>query len=188
MATMTLDLTAENLQSQPAALQVARAGKPVPSGAKEMFFEGLDLLNCGEPEEAVIPLEKALDAAPDFADGHVALGIAYAMVGKIYPAIDHLQKSAELEPENFYAQFKLGQLYFKLRIPDKGYAQSKQALGCANTLAERKLVAELLREERQRASSGLNRPAFTKPFSKLSLAWGALIALACLAALIVHVL
>ena len=133
--------------------------------------------------EAARYFERALELEPEFADGHVALGIAYAVEAKVYPALDHLELAAQLEPENFYAHFKLGQLFFKLRVPQRGYEAMQRALGCATTLAERRLVAGLLREEKQREKGSYRRPWWNKPFSQLALLVGASLMVMLIAAL-----
>jgi Tfp pilus assembly protein PilF len=131
--------------------------------------EGLEQLSLGEPAAAVVALTSALEYAPNLPDVHVALGVAYAMTSRIYPAIDHLTHATELEPQNFHAPFKLAQLYFKLRVPAKGYESSRRALDCAGTLDERRLIAELLRQERERERDGIARPWFHKTFSRSAL-------------------
>jgi len=138
----------------------------VPVQARCSFNEGLELLDSGEPRMAACSFEKALEIAPYFADAHVAVGIAYAMDSRVYPAMDHLEKAAEIEPDNFFAHFKLGQLCFKLRVPQKGYAALTKALDCATSRDEKRLVAQLLKEEKQRENNGIARPTWNRPFSK----------------------
>ena len=148
--------------------------------------EGLEQLSLGEPAAAVVALNAALEHAPDLPDAHVALGVAYAMSSRIYPAIDHLTRAAELEPENFHAPFKLAQLYFKLRVPAKGYEAARRALDCAGTLDERRLIAQLLRQEREREHNGIARPWFFKTFSRPALWLAATGTAAVLFALLLH--
>jgi len=148
--------------------------------------EGLEQLSLGEPAAAVVALHAALEHAPDLPDAHVALGVAYAMTSRIYPAIDHLTRAAELEPENFHAPFKLAQLYFKLRVPAKGYEAARRALDCAGTLDERRLIAHLLRQERERERDGISRPWFHKTFSRPALWLAATGTAAVLFALLLH--
>ncbi len=145
---------------------LVRRESQVPVQARSSFNEGLELLDDGEPRLAACSLEKALQIAPYYADAHIAVGMAYAMDSRIYPAMDHLEKAAEIEPDNFFAHFKLGQLCFKLRIPGKGYAALAKALDCATTRDEKRLVGQLLKEERQREHSGVARPTWNRPFSK----------------------
>lgn len=175
VATMTFFGTTEDFREEsvgPSGLERIQDGA-LSAAACRHFAQGLERLNRGDARQAATCFELALGQAPDFADGHIGLGIAYALDGRIYPALDHLQKAAELEPENFYAHFKLGQFYFKLRIPQKGYAEISRALDCAAALEERKLVAQVLHEEKQREKNGVVRPWWSKPFSRRALYVGA---------------
>ena len=144
----------------------------LPATALGSFHAGIESLNSGDAKAAAVCFEQALSGAPEFADAHIGLGIAYAIDSRVYPALDHLENAAKLEPGNFYAHFKLGQLYFKLRVPQKGYEQADRALACASSLEERKLVAQLLREERQQEKNGVMRPRWNKPFPKSSVYLG----------------
>ncbi len=156
----------------PASALAPKASNYLSAAARGWFEEGLECLGRGEAGEAVKWFEKTLAANPDFADSHVGLGIAYACEHRIYPALDHLERATELEPDNFHAHLKLGQLYFKLRVPQKGYEEMSRALRCVVSLAERKLVAQLLREERQRERNDVRRPWWFKPFSLRTLFLG----------------
>jgi tetratricopeptide (TPR) repeat protein len=162
-------------------------GRSLPAEVRVSFQEGLECLNHGEAGEAARYFERALELAPEFADGHVALGIAYAVEARVYPALDHLELAAQLEPENFYAHLKLGQLFFKLRVPQKGYEAMRRALDCSSTMAERRLVSEMLREEKQREKGGLSRPWWYKPFSQIALLVGASVLVVLIAALFAYV-
>ena len=149
--------------------------------ASRLFQEGIDLLGIGEPREAIVRLKETVALAPQFSNGHVGLGIAYAMDSQVYPALDHFERAAEADASNFYAQFKLAQFYFKLRVPKKGYERADLALKCSTTLDEKRLVGQILKEERQRESAGLRRPTWNRPFSKTWLKIGmALLVAACL--------
>jgi tetratricopeptide (TPR) repeat protein len=153
----------------------SRTAVPIPSHSflpenlQRDFALGVELVGIGEPVKAAELFEKVLQMTPEFADGHVALGMAYAMTSKIYPALDHLERAVQLESDNFFAHFKLGHLYFKLRIPYKGYKQMDLALECAGSFRERQLVAYLIREERKREHKGFRRPWWNKPFSRKAL-------------------
>jgi len=181
-------LEIECLEEEPTAGAELERGSSsqLPASALSSFRAGIDSLNCGEAKAAAICFGQALSFAPDFADGHIGMGIAYAIDSRVYPALDHLELAVKLEPRNFYAHFKLGQLYFKLRVPQKGYEEAESALRCATSLEERKLVAQLLREERQQEKNGVTRPWWYKPFSKSSVYLGvALVAGLCAALLLV---
>jgi tetratricopeptide (TPR) repeat protein len=169
----------------PVALQGA-APPAVSREAREFFREGVAHLQCGEAAEAVAALSQSVEHAPAFPEAHVFLGIAHALSSNIYPAIDHLEEAAELSPGNFIAHYTRAQLYFKLRTPQPGYEAAERALKCVQNLEQRKMLTQLLKEERARAGNGMARPSFTKPFSNrmLLLAGSALVA--AIISLMVH--
>jgi len=146
--------------------------------ARLHFQEGLAHLQLGEAAEAVAELSRSIQHAPAFSDAHIFLGIAHALTSNIYPAIDHLEEAAKLDPDSFAPHFTLAQLHFKLRTPKPGYEAAQRALKCVHTLEQRKMLTQLLKEERERERNGIARPSFTKRFSSpmLFLAGGALAA------------
>ncbi len=187
MAANLSEVAEDGCRASGGATQIQRAETAALSAeAQRWFSEGLELLNLGEPRAAVAWFERALEVAPDFADGHVGLGIACAIDSRIYPALDHFERAAELEPWNFFAHFKLGQFYFKLRVPQKGYAEMSRALDCACTLEERKLVAQVLREEKQREHGGVRRPWWNRRFGRTGVLLGAVLGAAAILMLILH--
>jgi Flp pilus assembly protein TadD len=137
----------------------------VPAEVSAAFSQGLERINLGDASGAAACFEQIVERNPDYADAHVGLGIAYAIHGRVYPALDHLQEATSLEPHNFFAHFKLGQLYFKLHVTKKGYEEMRKALDCATSNEERKLVGQLIHQERQYEKKRLNRPTFDRPFS-----------------------
>ncbi|MFB3920806.1 MAG: hypothetical protein ACE145_03745 [Terriglobia bacterium] len=180
------DLETETLQEEITGGVGARQLAPahLPPLALRTFQAGLESLNCGEAKPAAACFEQVLSLAPNFTDGHIGLGIAYAIDSRVYPALDHLEHATRLDPGNFHAHFKLGQLYFKLRVPQKGYEAAQRALACATSLSERKLVAQLLREERAREKNGVPRPWWNRGFSRSSVSLGFAILAGLLAALL----
>jgi tetratricopeptide (TPR) repeat protein len=149
----------------PAALQSGSAGA-VSAQARHYFQEGIARLQSGDAAAAVAAFSQSLEHAPEFAEGHVFLGIAHSLTYNIYPAIDHLEEAGRLAPESFAAHYTLAQLNFKLRIPQRGYEEAQHALRCVETLEQRKLLTQLLKEERERERNGIVRPSFNKAFSR----------------------
>jgi len=160
---------------------------PVPAAALARFHEGLQHFQAGDPAAAVVAFSSSLLQAPDFGEAHVFLGLAHALTSNIYPAFDHLERAAEIQPESFAAHYTLAQLNFKLRIPEKGYAAARDAMRCARTLEQRSMLTQLLKEERARERNGIARPSFAKPFSKPGLWFAAGGIAVVLIALIAHV-
>ena len=180
-------------QALPVTTQMAPPGVLAFPGTTQLsadglrfFRDGLALMENGEPRAAAAAFSRAIESSPAFADAHICLGAAHAMASSIYPAFDHLEHAVELEPQSFTAHFLLAQLNFKLRIPQKGYQQAEQALRCATSREQRKMIGRLLQQERQREHNGIARPWLNKPFrTSVLLLAGSGIA-AALVALIVH--
>jgi Tfp pilus assembly protein PilF len=181
-STFPICLDAEETRLEGRASSIVLSGPATLAGEASRFFqEGIEFLGVGEPREAIVRLEEVVARAPHYSNGHVGLGIAYAMDSQVYPALDHFEKAAEVDPSNFYAHFKLAQFHFKLRVPKKGYEEAARALKCASSVEEKKLVAQILKEERQREAAGVRRPTWDRPFSKNWVRLGlALLVAACL--------
>ena len=167
----------------PAALEGAPPPR-LPIKARQYFQEGMAHLQSGDANEAVVALSRSIEYAPAFPAAHVFLGIAHALTSNIYPAIDHLEEAAKLDPDSFAAHYTLAQLNFKLRTPKPGYEAARRALKCVQTLEQRKMLAQLLKEERERERNGIARPSFTKPFSTRMLVFAG----SALAAAIIYVM
>jgi tetratricopeptide (TPR) repeat protein len=155
--------------------------------ALECFQEGVERLQTGDAGAAMVALSRCTDIEPSFAEAHVFIGLANALSNKIYPAIDHLELAAQLQPDSFAAHYTLAQLNFKLRIPQKGYAASQHALRCVSTLEQRKMLTQLLKEERARERNGIARPWFNKPYSRAGLLVAGSGLAAVIGALLLHV-
>lgn len=165
MKNETLRMIQENSFETETALQFPSIEGLVPE-AMESFQQGMRKLHSAEPEQAVDLLLRTVELAPHFPEGRICLGLAYALSHNIYPAIDNLEMAGKLDPESFAAHFTLAKLNFKLRIPQKGYEAAQRALGCTRTIEQRKMLTELLKEERARERNGIARPWFNKPFGK----------------------
>ena len=159
--------SAQSTQGELVEFPLALQGATPPAlsiKAKQYFQEGMVHLQSGEAAEAVAALSRSLEHAPNFTDAHVFLGIAHALTSNIYPAIDHLEEAGRLDPDSFAAHFTLAQLNFKLRIPKNGYEEARHALRCVQTLEQRKMLTQLLKEERARERNGIARPSLNRPF------------------------
>jgi tetratricopeptide (TPR) repeat protein len=128
------------------------------------FHEGLAMMEAGQGHSAVSALTRCVEQAPGFTAGHIWLGIAHAVTCSVYPALDHLEKAAELAPNCFAAHYTLAKYYFTLRIPHKGYASAELALACAKGSQERVALSQLLSKERERERNGIARPLFDRKF------------------------
>jgi tetratricopeptide (TPR) repeat protein len=184
MMTNVVTMPGKSLESMGALLQPQQA---LPVELMPDLQDGLEKLQMGNAAEAVVALSRVVEQAPLCSEPRVCLGLAHALTHNIYPAIDELEKAGELAPDNFAAHYTLAQLNFKLRIPKKGYEAAERALACVQTLEQRKMLTQLLREERAREREGIARPTFDKLYSKpiLFLAGGGVAA--AVAALLIYI-
>jgi tetratricopeptide (TPR) repeat protein len=74
----------------------------------ELFQRGSRLLAAGHAHQAVIPLERARDAAPGHGSVREALGRAYYGAGRPADAAAEFAEALEIDPSNDYAHFGLG--------------------------------------------------------------------------------
>jgi hypothetical protein len=61
-----------------------------------------------------------------------------------------------------------------------------RALECCTSLWQRRMVAQLIREERQREKDGYARPRWNKPFSRIGVVMGSGLILVLIVALLLH--
>ena len=108
---------------------------PTPSEQPYLNLGSL-LLQQGNASDALQPLEKAVQIAPNNASCHLKLGSARLRLGKLKEAQPELEEAVRLEPENAAAHFQLGRLNKQLKLTDRakkefdraGEIQSREAL------------------------------------------------------------
>jgi hypothetical protein len=143
-------------------LNQSRPSIAVSATAISALREGLEHFQAGNAEAALVAFSRSVAQAPECAEARIFLGLANALTYNIYPAFDELEEATKLQPNSFAAHFTLAQLNFKMRIPAKGYAAAQEALRCAETLEQRAMLTQLLKEERARERNGIARPTFNK--------------------------
>jgi len=66
------------------------------------------LLEQGQTNDALPPLQKAAELAPSNAYCHLKLGMTYRKLGRLNEAQQELEKATQLDPENAAAHYQLG--------------------------------------------------------------------------------
>ncbi|HXM96263.1 MAG TPA: hypothetical protein VOA64_18740 [Candidatus Dormibacteraeota bacterium] len=112
--------------------------------------------------EFIAALQEACAQDPDNADLHTCLGIAHAMNYNVYRSMDALERARRIEPQNFLAQFKYAELYYRLRALDKAEVETTRALELAGTSWELSLARRQLSEIRRLRREGTQKPTWTK--------------------------
>jgi tetratricopeptide (TPR) repeat protein len=112
--------------------------------------------------EFIAALQQACVENPDNADLHTCLGMAHAMNYDVYRSMDALEAARRIEPENFLAQFKYAELYYRIRALDRAEAETTRALELAGTTWELSLARRQLSEIRRLRREGTQKPTWTK--------------------------
>ena len=112
--------------------------------------------------ELIVSLQNA--CAQDSANAalHTLLGMAQAMNYDVYEAMDALEAARRIAPQNFFAQFKLSELFFRLRLMERAEMETHRAMELANSASEISLVRKQLSEIRRLKREGVERTAWTK--------------------------
>jgi tetratricopeptide (TPR) repeat protein len=112
--------------------------------------------------EFIAALQQACLENPNNADLHTCLGMAHAMNYDVYRSMDALEGARRIEPENFLAQFKYAELYYRIRALDRAEAETTRALDLAGTTWELSLARRQLSEIRRLRREGTQKPTWSK--------------------------
>jgi Tfp pilus assembly protein PilF len=128
----------------------------------ELLRRGIEALEYGHTEDAARFLNQAVIGAPESVDALLALGIAYTSLLKVPEAFEALEKAISLAPENFYAHFRLAQLYLRVGVPSKGREELECAMELSTSPEQRRMVREMLAIDAKRGAKRVWRPDFSR--------------------------
>ena len=81
-------------------------------------MQGDALVQLGEMQEALPPLNRSLELNPSLDRAHVLLGKVYSAQGKLDESLKHLEKGAAADKDGS-VHYQLFVLYRKLNQPEK---------------------------------------------------------------------
>ena len=105
--------------------------------AKALYEQGGRLSAAGEYGRAAESYNKAVLLAPDMADAHNGLCVAYAALGRYDAALNSCARALSLRPDFFDAQQNLGEVYLEMKDRDAALEQQRALQGLDPSLAER---------------------------------------------------
>lgn len=82
----------------------------------------------GELDKALFLCTKGLKEHPYFAPGHIALALIFLDMNKLEMAAESLERATDYSPENIFAYKLLGQVWLKLKRPEKTLQAYKMLL------------------------------------------------------------
>jgi hypothetical protein len=107
-------------------------------------------------------LEKACEEDPLSPDLRTCLGMAHAMNYDVYRSMDALEYAVQLDPQHFFAQLKLSELFYRLRALVRAEQETLKAIELAGNAWELSLARKQLQEIRRLSREGTQKPEWTK--------------------------
>jgi hypothetical protein len=112
--------------------------------------------------EYISALELACEKDPQSADLRTCLGMAHAMNYDVYRSMDALEFAVQLEPQHFFAQLKLSELFYRLRALVRAETETLKAIELAGNSWELSLARKQLQEIRRLSREGTQKPEWTQ--------------------------
>src|SRR5712675_3124718 len=104
--------------------------------------------------EFIASLQQACVENPDNADLRTCLGMAHAMNYDVYRSMDALECAVQLDPQHFFAQLKLSELFYRLRALIRAEQETLKAIELAGNSWELSLARKQLQEIRRLSREG----------------------------------
>lgn len=121
---------------------------------------GLAGFQIGQWAAAASDFKRALELDPSDKESRLGLGMSQAMQEQIYEALATFEGLMETYPDFVRGHIQLGLLHYKLCATAKGKQHMELALSHRPTLAERRTVERILREQKALDEKRFQRPDF----------------------------
>ena len=105
-------------------------------------------------------LEKACLENPQSPDLQACLAMAHAVNFDSYKSIDALERALQLDPNHYFAQLKLGEIWWRLRALTPAEAETIKALNLAKTHDQYQVARAQLQQIRTHAQNAAMRPTW----------------------------
>ena len=119
-------------------------------------------------------LEDACLANPLSADLRTCLGMAHAVNYDVYKSMDALEDARTVDPENFWAQLKYGELHYRLRALNRAEEETRKAVNLANDAWQLSIARKQLQEIRTLKHGCVRNVHWTKPLTTPALVLSAM--------------
>lgn len=119
----------------------------------------------GDLSGYIAKLEQACIENPRSADLRTCLGMAHAVNYDVYKSLDAIEEAREIEPENFWAQLKYGELHYRLRALKKAESETRKAADLAQNPLQLAIARKQMKEIRQLQHGSVRNVHWTKPLT-----------------------
>src|SRR5882757_3885795 len=120
-------------------------------------------------------LEEACLANPQSADLRTCLGMAHAVNYDVYKSMDALEDARTVDPDNFWAQLKYGELHYRLRALKRAEQETRRAAELATTPFQLALARQQMKEIRTLLHTSVRNVEWTKPLTTPALVFTAML-------------
>ena len=164
----------ENLSSRVSSLALASLPTQTQTLLLRMFADPY-LLEKEQRVELVAELRACVSQHPQVSELRVLLGMALCVNFDPQAAIEELRESVRLAPNSFIAQYKMGELWMRLRVMDKAEEHTRTAALLAQNMAQadlaRKQAASIRTMKREGIERGGYQSAWKVPMTYLRRLW-----------------
>jgi len=98
----------------------------------------------------------------------------------VYQSMDALEFAVELDPQHFFAQLKLSELFYRLRALVRAETETLRAIELAGNSWELSLARKQLVEIRRLSREGTQKPEWTKSLTAPAISLVVMTILVCL--------
>jgi tetratricopeptide (TPR) repeat protein len=110
-------------------------------------------------------LELACQENPGSAELRTCLGIAHAVNLDVYKSMDALEDARTVDPENFWAQLKYGELHYRLRALKKAELETRRAMELAASPVQLAIARKQMKDIREALHASVRIVEWTKPLA-----------------------
>jgi tetratricopeptide (TPR) repeat protein len=110
-------------------------------------------------------LEAACLANQRSADLRTCLAMAHAVNYDVYKSLDSLEEARAIDPENFWAQLKYGELHYRLRVLSRAEEETRRAAELATNPFQLAIARKQLKDIRELQHTSIRNVAWTKPLT-----------------------
>ncbi len=172
MEPSTMNMTMPALAAEPLALTPTSATEiAVPAEAQPLLlrmFATPRQMEPGERTGLIAHLRHCVAARPGEAAPRILLGMALCVNLEVPEAVETLREAVKLEPDNFMARLKFGELWMRLRVLDQAADHTAQAERLAVNYVQIELARRQSASIREMRRNGIERGGYKLPFSGVS--------------------
>ena len=130
------------------------------TGTLQRMFRDPRTLELEERKDLIAQLQNAVSIAPQVVEIRVMLGMALCVDLQAQQAMEELREAVKMEPDNFIARLKFGELLMRLRICDQAAEHTQEAARLATNPMQSDLARRQAATIRTMTREGIERGGY----------------------------